>query len=189
MHESLAAANNDSHKEVRSMTDQWDLHLHSEFAAKSAEEAIATMTDTPRVHIVPTMIGALNTEELRVFYSRYFLNQIPADMKMTPISRTVGSERVVDEMVLRFTHSIQMDWLLPGVPPTNKPIEMAMVVIVQFDPATRKIAHENLYWDMGSIMLQVGLIDASLPVRGAESARQVVNPVLPMNELITRTQA
>jgi carboxymethylenebutenolidase len=169
-----------------SLTDQWDLHLRSEFAAKSTEEAMATMTDTPRVNIVPTMLGALNAEDLKVFYSQHFLNQIPPDMEMTPVSRTVGEERVVDELVLRFTHSIVMDWMLPGVPPTNKRIEMPMVVIVQFDPATRKIAHEHIYWDMGTVMLQAGLIDASLPVRGAECARQALDPVLPMNELIKR---
>lgn len=168
------------------MTDQWDLHLRSEFANKSTEEAIATMTSTPRVNIVPTMLGALNAEDLSVFYSKHFLNQLPEDIEMTPVSRTVGEERVVDEMVLRFTHSIQMDWLLPGVAPTNKRIEMPMVVIVQFDPATKKIAHEHIYWDMGTVMLQAGLISDSLPVRGAECARQVLSPTLPMNELIRR---
>lgn len=99
-----------------------------------------------------------------------------------PVSRTVGQDRVVDELILRFTHTIRMDWILPGVPPTNRRIEVPMVVIVQFDK--HKIAHEHLYWDMGSILLQAGLIDASLPVRGADSARQVLNPVLPMNQLI-----
>lgn len=170
------------------MTGQWDDHLHSEFGMKSTEDAMATMTDTPRVNIVPTMLGALNAEDLRVFYSKYFLNQIPPDMEISQISRTVGQERVVDEIVLRFTHSIRMDWLLPGVPATNKRIEMPMVVIVQFDQTKQKIAHEHIYWDMGSIMLQAGLIDASLPVRGAESARQALNPTLPMNELIYRSQ-
>lgn len=188
MREPLPAAENDLDTKSSSMTDQWDLHLHSEIARKSTEETMATMTDTPRVNIVPTMLGALNAEELKVFYSTHFLNQIPPDIEMTPISRTVGQDRVVDEMVLRFTHSIRMDWVLPGVEPTNRRIEMPMVVIVQFDPATKKIAHEHIYWDMGSIMLQAGLIDASLPVRGAESARQAINPVLPMNELITRSK-
>lgn len=186
MSESLPSAEEKLNTRTGSLTEQWDLHLRSEFAAKSTEEAMATMTDTPRVNIVPTMLGALNAEDLKVFYSQHFLNQIPPDMEMTPVSRTVGEERVVDELVLRFTHSIVMDWMLPGVPPTNKRIELPMVVIVQFDPATRKIAHEHIYWDMGTVMLQAGLIDASLPVRGAECARQALDPVLPMNELIKR---
>ena len=176
------------HSEPRSnaMTDMWDLHLQSEFASKSTEESMATMTATPRVNVVPLMVGALDAPELTVFYSSHFLNQLPPDIETVPVSRTVGQDRVVDEMVLRFTHSIQMDWILPGVPPTNRRIEVAMVVIVQFDK--HKIAHEHLYWDMGTVLLQAGLIDASLPVRGADSARQVLNPVLPMNELIQRSE-
>jgi carboxymethylenebutenolidase len=167
------------------MADVWDLHLASEFAARSTEETMATMTETPRVNVVPLMVGALDASELRVFYSSHFLNQLPPDIETVPISRTVGQDRVVDELILRFTHSIRMDWILPGVPPTNRRIEVPMGVIVQFDK--HEIAHEHLYWDMGSILLQAGLIDASLPVRGAESARQVLNPVLPMNELIQRS--
>jgi carboxymethylenebutenolidase len=164
------------------MTDMWDLHLQSEFAARSTEETMATMTATPRVNVVPLMVGGGDAPELRLFYSNHFLNQLPPDIETVPVSRTVGQDRVVDELILRFTHSIRMDWILPGVPPTNRRIEVPMVVIVQFDK--HKIAHEHLYWDMGSILLQAGLIDASLPVRGADSARQVLNPVLPMNELI-----
>jgi carboxymethylenebutenolidase len=171
-----------SEPKSNAMTDMWDLHLQSEFAAKSTEETMATMTATPRVNVVPLMVGGLDAPELRLFYSNHFLNQLPPDIETVPVSRTVGQDRVVDELILRFTHSIRMDWILPGVPPTNRRIEVPMVVIVQFDK--HKIAHEHLYWDMGSILLQAGLIDASLPVRGADSARQVLNPVLPMNQLI-----
>ena len=185
MSEASTPEQKDSNKKSSALTDLWDLHLQSEFAAKSTEEALATMTATPRVNVVPLMVGALNAEDLKNFYSNRFLNQLPPDIETVPVSRTVGQDRVVDEMVLRFTHSIRMDWILPGVPPTNRRIEVPMVVIVQFDKG--KIAHEHLYWDMGSIMLQAGLIEASLPVRGADSARQVLNPSLPMNELIQRS--
>ncbi|ADO72268.1 hypothetical protein [Stigmatella aurantiaca] len=174
---------------VHEMASHWDDHLRSEFKAKSTEEAMGTMTDTPRVNIVPLMVGALNAEDLKVFYSKHFLNQLPPDIAIEPITRTAGQNRIVDEFVLKFTHSIQMDWILPGIPPTNRWIELAMVVIVQFDQHGDKIESENLYWDMGSIMLQAGLIDASLPVRGAEHARQALNPVMPMNELIARAKS
>ncbi|MDC0707786.1 hypothetical protein POL68_04830 [Stigmatella sp. ncwal1] len=188
MSESLASTDVEQ-TNVHEMASHWDDHLHSEFKAKSTEDAMATMTDTPRVNIVPLMVGALNAEELKVFYSKHFLNQLPPDITISPITRTVGQSRIVDEFVLAFTHSIQMDWILPGIPPTGRRIEMAMVVIVQFDPHGVKIESENLYWDMGSIMLQAGLIDASLPVRGADHARQALNPVMPMNELITRSKS
>ncbi|MDI1443659.1 nuclear transport factor 2 family protein [Polyangium sp. 6x1] len=168
------------------LTEVWDAHLRSEFAEKDTEATLRTMTATPRVNVVPLMVGASNLDEMREFYSRHFLNQLPPDIETVPISRTVGQNRVVDEMVLRFTHSVQMDWILPGVPPTNRRIEVPMVAIIQFEDG--KVAQENLYWDMGTVMLQAGLIDGSLPVRGADCARQMLDPVLPMNELIQRAQ-
>jgi carboxymethylenebutenolidase len=166
-------------------TDLWDTHLQSEFSAKSTEEALATMTDTPRVNVVALMVGATSREQLAVFYSKHFLNQLPPDIEMIPVSRTVGAERVVDEMVIRFTHTLQMDWVLPGVPPTGRRIEFAMVAIVQFEKG--RIAHEHLYWDNATILRQAGLLtDPLLPVCGAESARQVLDPSQPMNELLRR---
>src|SRR5262249_43756770 len=113
-----------------------------------------------------------------------FLNQIPPDLEMVPVSRTIGQDRVVDELVMRFTHSIRMDWLLPGIPPTGKRVELPFVVIVQFEGD--KLAHEHLYWDQASVLVQVGLLDRTLPVRGGETAAQVQNPTQPMNELIRR---
>jgi carboxymethylenebutenolidase len=107
-------------------------------------------------------------------------------MEMVSVSRTVGQGRIVDEMVARFTHSLQMDWLLPGVRPTGKRVELPFVVIVQTEGG--KIAHEHLYWDQATVLVQLGLIDRSLPVRGAETAQQVLKPTQPMNELIRRAE-
>jgi carboxymethylenebutenolidase len=166
------------------LASAWDQHLASEFAAKSAEQALATMTVEPYVNIVPLMIGARGRTELHDFYANHFLSQIPPDMEMVTVSRTVGQGRVVDELVARFTHSIHMDWLLPGIAPTGKRVELPFVVIVQFEGD--KLAHEHLYWDQASVLVQVGLLDRTLPVRGGEIAAQVQNPTQPMNELIRR---
>jgi carboxymethylenebutenolidase len=164
----------------------WDQHVASEFAAKSVDQALATMTAEPYVNMVPLMIGARGRVELYDFYANHFLSQIPPDMEMVTVSRTIGQGRVVDELVARFTHSIRMDWLLPGLPPTGKRVELPFVVIVQFDGD--KVAHEHLYWDQASVLVQIGLIDRILPVRGGETAAQVLNPTQPMNELIRRTR-
>jgi carboxymethylenebutenolidase len=166
------------------LSDAWDQHLSSEFAAKSADQALATMSAEPYVNVVPLMIGGRGRAELHDFYANHFLPQIPPDMEMFPVSRTVGRGRVVDELVARFTHSIRMDWLLPGVPPTGKRVEFPFVVIVQFEGD--KVVHEHLYWDQASVLVQVGLLDRTLPVRGGETAAQVLNPTQPMNELIRR---
>jgi carboxymethylenebutenolidase len=105
-------------------------------------------------------------------------------MEMVPVSRTIGQGRVVDESVMRFTHSIRLDWLLPGIPPTGRRVAVPFVVVVQFEGD--KVAHEHLYWDQASVLVQVGLLDRALPVRGGEIARQVLDPTQPMNELIRR---
>jgi carboxymethylenebutenolidase len=169
------------------LSGAWDQHLASEFAAKSADQALATMSAEPYVNVVPLMIGARGRHELHDFYSNHFLNQIPPDLEMVTVSRTIGQGRVVDELVARFTHSIRLDWLLPGVPPTGKRVEFPFVVIVQFEGD--KVAHEHLYWDQASVLVQIGLLDRTLPVRGGETAAQVLNPTQPMNELIRRASS
>ena len=166
------------------LSSAWDQHLASEFDARSADQALATMTTDPHVNVVPLMIGARGRTELHDFYANHFLNQIPPDLELVPVSRTVGQGRVVDELIMRFTHSIRLDWLLPGIAPTGTRVELPFVVVVQFEGD--KLAHEHLYWDQASVLVQVGLLDRTLPVRGGETAAQVLNPTQPMNELIRR---
>jgi carboxymethylenebutenolidase len=166
------------------LSSAWDQHLASEFAVKSPELALATMTAEPYVNVVPLMIGSRGRDETRDFYANHFLSQIPPDMETVPVSRTVGQGRVVDELIMRFTHSIRMDWVLPGIAPTGKRVAVAMVAVVQFEGD--KVAHEHIYWDQASVLVQVGLLDRTLPVRGAEIAAQVLSPSQPMNALIRR---
>lgn len=167
------------------LSDAWDRHIGAEFAAHSPDGAIATMAEVPRVNQVPVMIGGHGRDQLYEFYGKHFLPQIPPDMEMTPVSRTIGQGRVVDEMVARFTHTITMDWMLPGIPPTGKRVEVGLVVVVQFEGD--KLKHEHLYWDQASVLVQLGLLDPKgLPVVGAESARSIVDETIPLNALIDR---
>ncbi|MBV8779129.1 MAG: ester cyclase [Alphaproteobacteria bacterium] len=136
---------------------------------------------------VPVLTGGRGHDELRAFYATHFIPRMPPDLEMVPVSRTVGADQLVDEMVLRFTHSIELDWMLPGVAPTGRRVEVALVVIVRFRDG--KLAHEHIYWDQASVLAQLGLIDpAALPVAGADSARKVLDPTLPANTLIRRAQ-
>jgi carboxymethylenebutenolidase len=162
----------------------WDQHLGAEFVAKSADQALTTMTAEPYVNEIPLMIGGRGRDGVRNFYANHFVSQFPPDIEVTPVSRTIGQGRIVDELIMRFTHSIHLDWLLPGVPPTGKRVEVPFVAVVQFEGD--KIAHEHLYWDQASVLVQVGLLDGTLPVRGGEIAAQVLNPTQSMNELISR---
>jgi carboxymethylenebutenolidase len=112
---------------------------------------------------------------------------MPPDTEIIPLSRTIGHDQLVDEMVFTFTHTISMDWMLPGIAPTGKRVEVALVAIVRFREG--KLAHEHIYWDQGSVLVQLGLLDAgTLPVAGVESARKALDPSLPSNKLIGRAQ-
>jgi carboxymethylenebutenolidase len=164
----------------------WEEHVRHEFATHNTEETLATMTQDAYVNHIPVLTGGVGRDELREFYSRRFIPQMPPDTEMTPVSRTLGENQLVDEMVFKFTHSIRMDWMLPGVAPTGKRVEVPLVAIVRFREG--KLAHEHIYWDQASVLVQVGLLDAArLPVAGIESARKALDPTLPANQLIKRS--
>jgi carboxymethylenebutenolidase len=131
------------------------------------------MIPEPYVHCVPALTGGVGGKGVRQFYSKHFTNQIPKDAKVTPISRTIGKDQVVDEFILSFTHDTRWDYLLPGIAPTGKRVDLPHVVVMKFE--NRKVAHEHIWWDQASLLVQVGLLDpANLPVAGVEQARQLL---------------
>ena len=169
----------------KSLSDRWDEHVKYEFATRDTEDTLETMVADAYVNHVPVLTGGVGHDQLREFYSQRFIPQMPPDTSMTPVSRTIGTDQVVDEMVFEFTHAIKMDWMLPGVAPTGKHVKIPLVVIVHFRDG--KLAHEHIYWDQASVLAQLGLIDsATLPVAGVETAEKVLDPSLPANELMKR---
>jgi carboxymethylenebutenolidase len=173
-----AHAKGDATLSRQAMIDLFDKHVNAELAG-NLDATMATMNDSPHLNHVPTMAGGVGREGVRNFYRDHLVGKFfPPDMKMVPVSRTVGDTGIVDEVAISFTHTTAIDWLLPGVAPTGKPVEMAVAVIVGFKDG--KISHEHIYWDQASVLVQVGLLDPKgLPVGGAEVARKVVNPNLP----------
>ena len=154
---------------------------------KDANAAVDTMTPDAYVNLVPVLTGGVGRERVREFYADHFIPKMPADMEIVPISRTIGWERLVDEMIIRFTHTIEMDWMLPGIAPTGKRVECPTVGIIQFRDG--KIFSEHLYWDQASVLVQLGLLDSSkLPVVGVETARKVADPTLPSNQIMGRSR-
>ena len=137
----------------------WEEHMRHEFQTCSTEDTLATMVEDAYVNHVPVMTGGVGHAELRQFYATHFIPKMPPDMEMAPLSRTIGTEQLVDEMVVRFTHTVEMDWMLPGIAPTGKRVEVALVVIVHFRDG--KLAHEHIYWDQASVLAQLGLIDVT----------------------------
>ena len=161
----------------------WEAHCRYEFETRDVDATMATMVGEPYVNHIPTMTGGVGHAELKRFYARHFIGANPPDTKLTPISRTVGADRVVDEMLFSFTHTREIDWMLPGLAPTGRPVEVPLVAIVQFQDG--KVAHEHIYWDQASVLVQVGALNASgLPVAGVETARKVVDKTLPSNALM-----
>ena len=166
----------------------WEQHVQYEFSTRNTEDTLATMVEDAYVNHIPVLTGGVGRDELREFYSKRFIPQMPPDTEMTPVSRTIGEDQLVDEMVFKFTHSIRMDWMLPGIAPTGKRVEVPLVAIVRFREG--KLAHEHIYWDQASVLVQIGLLDPSkLPVAGVESARKVLDPSLPANALMKRADA
>ena len=172
--------------EQKAMVEVWERHMAAEFEGKNINATMATMAPDPFVNHVPVMTGGVGSSEVRNFYSTYFIPGHPPDTEVVPVARTVGYDRIVDELIHKFTHTIEMSWILPGVPPTDKRVEVAVIVVVEFKDG--KIAGERIYWDQASVLAQVGLIDAEeFPVTGAEASRKVADPTQePSNTLIKR---
>jgi carboxymethylenebutenolidase len=161
----------------------WEEHCRHEFETRDVDAVMATMVDEPYVNHVPTLAGGVGHDQLKRFYKYHFVGCNPPDTALIPISRTVGADRVVDEMLFRFTHTSAVDWMLPGIPPTGRTVEVALVAIVQFQDG--KLVHEHIYWDQASVLVQIGLLDpAGLPVAGAASAHKVLDKTLPSNVLL-----
>jgi carboxymethylenebutenolidase len=155
-----------------SLSALWEQHTAHEFVTRDTEATLATMVEDAYVNHIPVMTGGHGKDALRRFYSTDFIPCMPPDTTLTPISRTIGTDQLVDEMIFSFTHTQEMPWMLPGVAPTNRRVEIPLVVIVHFRDG--KLAHEHIYWDQASVLKQIGLLtDPMLPVFGAETAARV----------------
>lgn len=153
----------------------WEEHTNHEFATRDTESTLATMVEDAYVNHIPVMTGGLGKDALRAFYAERFIPCMPPDTTLTPVSRTIGEDQLVDEMIFSFTHTLEMPWMLPGVAPTNRHVEIPLVAIVRFREG--KLAHEHIYWDQASVLKQIGLLtDEQLPVFGAETAKKVLDP-------------
>lgn len=171
--------------EQQKLVDIWEKHTCYEFEQKSVDNTIATMIDKDAyVNNVPTMMGGVGTENVRSFYAKYFIYQLPEDTETVLLSRTVDNNQIVDEIIFKFTHTIEMSWMLPGIAPTGRRVEVALVAIIHFQEG--KVAHEHIYWDQASVLVQLGLLDpGKLPVVGIEASEKVADPNShPSNTLI-----
>jgi carboxymethylenebutenolidase len=165
----------------------FDAHIKAEFVTHDVDATMATMTGDPQLTHVPVLTGGSGRDEIRHFYSTYFIGRWPADTSIQHVSRTIGQQRVVDELIVSFTHDVEMPAMLPGIAPTGRKVELPHVVVVGFEGD--KVAYEHIYWDQASLLVQIGLLDATtLPVSGVEQARRLLDPTVPCNDLVRRAE-
>lgn len=152
-----------------------------------------TTHKTPHVTYFPTLTGGVGAEELQRFYHDYFVTSNPPSLRLTLVSRTMGADRVADEIHLTFKHTQEMPWILPGVPPTGKRVEVLIVSIVSVRGG--KLYSEHVYWDQASVLVQTGLLDPKLlpekvqklgvkelPVVGRAAARRVMRGMVDVED-------
>ena len=165
------------------LSSLWERHTWLEFGARDAEATMRTMVSEPYVNHIPTMTGGVGHDHLLRFYKHHFIPRTPADTKLVPVSRTIGTDRIVDEMLFCFTHDIEIDWMLPGVPPSGRYVEIPLVAIVHF--RGDKLYNEHIYWDQASVLVQIGLLDPKLvPAAGIETAKKLLDKTLPSNGMM-----
>ena len=154
------------------MLATWQQHTYAEFVLKDADAALATMTEHPNVFIVPSGIGRGGRAAVHEFYANKFLPNISPDLEITSLSQTFGDDRIVEEMVMRFTHTVDMDWMLSGLPATGRRAEFALVGVIRFQAG--KVTHEHLNWDQATVLSQLGVLEHPATAAGVGSAAQLL---------------
>jgi carboxymethylenebutenolidase len=152
----------------------FDKHVKCEFEDHDVDATMKTMVKEPYVHHVPTLTGGIGYDGVYNFYKNDFVGKMPDDTKIELVSRTIDKGQVVDELIISFTHNREIKIMLPGIPPTGKHVELPLVVVMKFN-SDNKIAHEHIYWDQASLLVQTGLLDPkTLPVYGIEQTRKLL---------------
>lgn len=163
---------------IKTLDTIFGAHMDAELAG-DLDKTLATMSADPHIVNVPTMVGGQGPGGVRTFYANRLIGQFfPPDVKFETISRTYSGERLVDELIISFTHTTAIDWMLPGIKPTGKHVEVVFVVIVGIHEG--KVSYEHIMWDQANVLVQIGLLDPTgLPVTGAGAAAKLRNPSLP----------
>ncbi|KAK7182604.1 uncharacterized protein CC84DRAFT_1096447 [Paraphaeosphaeria sporulosa] len=166
----------------------WEENEDQKYHKRSAKKIMETYTTepTPTVNYTATLTGGQGHEEIFRFYNEYFMADKLPIFHLRLISRTIGADRIVDELYVQFKHTIDMPWVLPSVKPTGRKVEIVVVSIVGMRGG--KVWSERIYWDQASVLFQVGLLDPDqvpeearkqglemLPVAGSEAARKIMD--------------
>ena len=158
----------------------FEAHVRHEFETRDVDATMATMIDEPYVNHVPTLAGGVGHDMLKRFYKYHFVDQNSRERSSTPVSETIGPDRIVLETVVRFRHDQVLDRYFPGIEPTGKIVEIPTLLLVRF--RGDRVCHEHIYWDQASALKQIGALDADgLPVASTEAAAKVLDETRPSN--------
>ena len=167
------------------LIDAWEAHTTAEFELKDADAALAVMSHDPELVHVPIGVGARGRDALRAFYADIFIPHVPPDAGLDLLSRSITDDRVIDEFVFHFTHTVQMDWFAPGIAATGRAVALPHVAVIAFEDG--RIASEHIYWEQASALAQLGVLDEGwLPLLGTNQVDALRPGGGPTNELISR---
>src|ERR1700730_18232017 len=155
----------------QTMLAAWQQHTYTEFVLQDADAALATMTEDPYVFAIPSGTGGAGRAGVREFYADQFLPKIPPDFELTSLSQTFGNDRIVEEFEIRFTHTLDMDWI-PGWLASVRKAEFAFVGIIEFRAG--KVASERFYWDQATVLSQLGILHHPVVAAGIGSAAHLL---------------
>jgi carboxymethylenebutenolidase len=162
----------------RRLIELWEQHVGFEFDTRDTDATLDTMVPETYVNHVPVKTGGRGREELREFYGHSFISRMPHDAHQPYRRRQPPRRRNDFRIHPQYRHALDV----PGVPPTGKPVKVALVAIVGFE--CDKLVHEQIYWDQASVLVQLGLLNpAGLPVTGVDSALKALDPTLPPRQI------
>ena len=109
------------------MVNLLEKHVNAELQG-DLDTTMATMSEDPHLFNIPTMMGGNGYDGVRSFYKDHLVGKFfPPDVTMNRVSLTVGTNQIVEELVIGFTHTATIDWLLPGIEPTGKRVEIGVL--------------------------------------------------------------
>jgi carboxymethylenebutenolidase len=135
--------------EVARIRDAFQAALYS---SPDLEGAMARVTPGCTLVNIPAGTGA-SGDGLREYLAADVLPHLPADLSFRRLSRTFDRWRVAQEDMVSFTHDRELPWLLPGVAPTHRPVEVLAISIVTVE--RNLIASHRTLWDQTSLLAQL----------------------------------
>jgi carboxymethylenebutenolidase len=142
---------------MRKLQRIWEQHRDAILVRGDPDVALANTVPVPSVRHIPAMTGAAGRDDLRRFYAEYVLPCLPADLALTPVSRTVGRLRLVDEVAVSFTHDRVLPWLLPDIEPRHREVEVQAVAIAAYERGL--LSSVRVHWDHATLLAQLGCLD------------------------------